>query len=118
MAETRRSVLRRGLLAVGGIVGLGIGSYFGVKAISKNSDAELLCQRGRQCDSPRGVTLTEEAKDAAVVSNIAFGAGAALVATGMVLYFTGGSKQASTALHLAPALGPKSAALQIGGRFE
>lgn len=101
-----------------GIIGLGIGSFFGVTAISKNSDAELLCQRGRQCDSPRGVTLTEEAKDAAVASNIAFGAGAGLLATGMILYLTGGSTKASTALNVAPMFGPRSAALQVGGAFE
>ncbi|HEY3668081.1 MAG TPA: hypothetical protein VGL19_18895, partial [Polyangiaceae bacterium] len=59
-----------------GVVGLGIGSYFGVRAISKNSEAENHCPKGSQCDDAEGPRLTSQAKNAAVVSNIAIGVGA------------------------------------------
>lgn len=101
-----------------GLVGLGFGSYFGFRAISKNSDAELLCPRGKQCDSPKGVTLTEDAKDAALVSNIAFGAGAGLVIAGMVLYFTGANKKASADLHVTPLIAGNTGGLAVGGAFR
>ena len=71
-----------------GIVGIGIGSFFGLRAITKNSDADSHCPRGFQCDDPEGVTLSEDAKSAANVSNIAFAVGAAALAGGVILYFT------------------------------
>src|SRR5207302_459194 len=77
-------------LVVGGVgvIGVGLGSYFGIRAITKNSDAESHCD-GVLCD-PDGVDLTNKAKRDAVASDIAFLAGGVLVATGAVLYLTGG----------------------------
>lgn len=100
-----------------GIVGLGVGSYFGVRAISKNSDAESYCPRGDQCDDQRGVDLTNQAKHAAVASNIAIGVGAAFVVAGVVLYLT--SEPARSArLELHPMLGRDVAGLGLGGAFR
>jgi hypothetical protein len=100
-----------------GIVGLGVGSYFGVRAISKNSDAESFCPRGDKCDDQRGVDLTNQAKSAAVASNITIAVGAAFVVAGVVLYLT--SEPARSArLELHPMLGRDVAGLGLGGAFR
>jgi len=105
-------------LVVGGVglIGVGLGSYFGIRAISKNSDAEAHCPKGSLCNDNEGVELTTKARRDAVASNIAFVAGGVLVATGAVLYLTGGRSDTDR-VALVPALGPGSAAASISGRF-
>src|SRR6478735_6162676 len=73
-----------------GLVGVGIGSFFGIRAISKNSDAEQHCPRGALCDDQAGEDLTNKAQSAAKASNLAFAIGGGLVALGAVVYLTGG----------------------------
>lgn len=105
-----------GLVAGGlGVVGIGIGSFFGLRAIQKNHDAKDICPANK-CTSEQGVTLTNDAKSAATASNIAFGAGAVLLATGVVLYLTAPSAH-SMALRLEPSVGVGSAGMNLGGRF-
>jgi hypothetical protein len=105
-------------LVVGGVgvIGVGLGSYFGIRAISKNSDAETHCPKGALCNDNDGVNLSDKARQDAAASNIAFIAGGVLVATGAVLYLTGGSSDADR-VALVPVLGPGSAAASISGRF-
>ncbi len=102
-----------------GVVGLGIGSYFGVKAISKNSDAESHCPRSPQCDDAQGASLTQDAKNAAVVANVAIGVGAAFVVTGVVLYLTSAPSSPQAAhVELHPLLGRDVAGIGLGGAFQ
>src|SRR5262245_50607154 len=68
-----------------GIVGIGVGSYFGLRAMSKNKDAEAFCNDDNVCNDAQGIALTDEAKDAALISNIGFAVGGAALATGIVL---------------------------------
>lgn len=104
-----------------GVVAIGIGSYFGLRAISKNSDGEKHCN-GKLCDA-EGVELNEDADRAATISNVAFGIG--IVAIGVGTYFfinslsDGKSAPAGsdTALRLTPAIGPKSGGLSLERRF-
>lgn len=98
-----------------GVVGIGIGSFFGLKAMQKNNDAKDLCPANR-CTSQEGVTLTGDAKRAANISTVAFGVGAAVLATGVVLYLTAPSPR-SSALRLEPRVGTRGAGLDLGGRF-
>jgi hypothetical protein len=84
-----------------GVVALAIGSYFGVRAASKNSDAEQACP-DQQC-SPANYTLHEDAQSAATLSNVFVIGGAALVATGVVLYLTAPTAESAQAtLRIAP----------------
>ncbi len=98
-----------------GVAGVIVGSIFGITAINKNSDAEELCPKGDVCDDPEGVTLTDDAKSAALVSNIAFGVGGAALIGGAVLYLTAPTE--TTALRAVPAIARDSAFIQLGGRF-
>ncbi len=100
-----------------GIVALGIGSYFGARAISKNHDAEDHCANGTQCQDAEGPRLTSQAKDAAVVANITIAAGAALVVTGVVLYLTSEPKREAR-LELHPLITRDVAGIGFGGAFR
>lgn len=116
--STQRTI---GLVAAGvGVVGIGFGAVFGLRAISKNSDAKELCD-GAACRDEQGVSLTDDAKSAATVSNIAFGAGLACLAGGVVLYLTAPSAPKQSAkrrsLHLTPLASPRAGGFALGGTF-
>jgi serine/threonine-protein kinase len=90
-ASSRGGTQRTIGLVVGGagIVALGVGGFFGLEALSKNSDAETYCPNGgARCIDPRGVTLTNDAKSAATLANVFVIGGAALAAGGVLLYLT------------------------------
>ncbi|MEI9939641.1 MAG: hypothetical protein WDO69_20675 [Pseudomonadota bacterium] len=104
-----------------GVVSLGIGTYFGVKAISKNNDAkDNHCAGGNTCDAT-GVSLTKDAQNAATVSNITIAVGAAFVVAGVVLYLTSAPKEkaeSSARLELHPLVGRDLAGIGFGGAFQ
>jgi len=99
-----------------GVAGLGVGTYFGVRALSKNSSAEKHCPTDDTCDAP-GVDYTTQAKHAAVASNIAIAVGAAFVVTGVVLYLSSEPKREAR-LQLHPVLTRESAGIGFGGAFQ
>lgn len=99
-----------------GVLGVGLGSYFGIRAIGKNSDADEHCPDPGLCRNQTGLTLAEDAKDQAKLSNIAFAAGGALVALGAVLFLTG-SPSESDRVALVPVLSPSAAGANVVGRF-
>jgi hypothetical protein len=105
-------------LVVGGVglIGVGLGSYFGIRAISQNSDAEQHCPKSPKCNDAEGPSLTDKSLSNASASNIAFAAGGVLVATGAVLYLTGGSS-AEDRVALVPLFAPGAAAASVSGRF-
>jgi serine/threonine-protein kinase len=106
-----------GLVSGGlGVIGIGLGTYFGIRAMSQNSDAEEHCPKGDLCNDQEGVDLTDKAQNNATAANVAFIAGGALLATGAVLYLTGGRKDADR-VALVPLLAPGTAAASLSGRF-
>jgi len=104
-----------------GVVSLGVGTYFGVKAISKNNDAKDHCPAGNTCNDPAGESLTNDAQSAATVSNITIGIGAAFVVAGVVLYLTSAPKEKpanSAHLEMHPLVGRDLAGIGFGGAFQ
>jgi tetratricopeptide (TPR) repeat protein len=103
--------------AGGAVVALGLGTAFGLRAISKRKESDPLCPQDR-CDQ-RGFELDQQAHRAAVVSDVAFGAG--LLAAGAATYLFLTSSQATPAeragLAWSVALGPGAAAVGVGARF-
>jgi len=99
-----------------GVVALGVGTYFGFRAISKANDAEDICPKGI-CNTAEGETAASDAHSAAKISNISFVLGAAAVATGVVLYFTLPTKR-STQVGLLPMLDQSSLGFALRGRLE
>jgi hypothetical protein len=86
-----------------GAVGLGVGSAFGLVALSKKNDAETACPN--LCVDPSGVNKWSDAKRAADISTVAFLAGGIALAGGAVLWLTA---------RTAPPTGAPTAALGIG----
>ena len=78
-----------------GVVGLGVGTVFGLRTSSTWKDAMTHCT-GVECDRT-GVTLATDAKNAGTVSTISFIAGGALLAGGAVLFFTSPSASSKPA---------------------
>jgi hypothetical protein len=100
-------------LVVGGagIVGVGLGTFFGLRAFGKWSDTKRACSDYPYGCGTEGTDLRSSAASAGTTSTIAFIAGGALLATGVVLYLTAPTKKTSVAM----AIGPQS--VGVGGRF-
>jgi hypothetical protein len=92
-----------------GVVGVGIGSVFGILSMSHKSDGNTHCQlgpSGNECD-PTGVQARSDAISAGNVSTIAYVIGAVGLATGAVLWFTAPPRTGASAptVGIAPGLG-------------
>lgn len=93
-------------IAVGafGVVGLGIAGAFTGIALSKNADADAICN-GTACPTQEGVNLGNDAKTAANVSTVALGVGIAGLAAGTILFLTAprtAKKTTSTSFWILP----------------
>lgn len=109
------SVQRTAAIVTGavGIVGLGLGTYFGVRAASKNDEAKDACPRN-ECPGNDAFELQQDAETAATLANVFVIGGAALVGAGVVLYFT--APRAETP-DVALRGRPGGAELTVSGRF-
>jgi len=114
-----------GWVALGvGVVGVGVGSYFGLATFSKKKDSEDHCGEAigqsdaNRCDAT-GVDLRDQAKSAATLSTIGFAVGAVGVGAGVYLLATGGStkEKSAKALWMQPAVGPQGGGILLGGRL-
>nr|MCU0659854.1 hypothetical protein [Polyangiaceae bacterium] len=76
------------LVAAGaGLVGLGVGSYFGLRTFSLWDDAEKGCPAGR-CTSDEAFNAGRDARRAGNLSSIFFGLGVVGLGAGAALWFT------------------------------
>lgn len=86
-----------------GVVGLGLGTVFGLMAKGSLSDAKGQCSSYPSDCSSQGVELNSTANSQATVATVAFIAGGAALATGAVLWFTAGpSEKQGVALGFGP----------------
>jgi hypothetical protein len=90
------------ILGGAGVVAIGVGGFFGLRAIANKNDGDAHCA-GRFCDAT-GMSLQDDAHTAATISTIAFGAGALALGGAAFLFLT-------------PSVGPRSAALRAEVRF-
>lgn len=104
-----------------GLAGLAIGGFFGYQTIqSKNRQTEN-CESPTSC--PNYATAAEahsDAESSGLVSTIAFIAGGAATAVGLVLVLTAGPKaeeSATTTLTLTSRFGTNGARLELAGAF-
>jgi hypothetical protein len=72
-----------------GVIGIGIGAFFGLRAMSKQDESNKNghCDAADTCD-PEGLALRSEAITAATVSTIGFIAGGVALAGGVTLFLT------------------------------
>ncbi len=119
-------------LALGGfgILAAGIGTGFGVDAISKSNDAKSRCPSS-PCGDASAVSTNNDAKTSAVVADVAFVGALLTLGAGAALYFTApaevaakreGETSRARALHLvglrlAPAISPQGGGVVVDGRW-
>ena len=85
-----------------GVVGLGVGSVVGLRALSKNSDSNAAGRCvGNTCDAA-GKQLRDDARSAGNLSTVGFVAGGVLLAGGAALWFTAPS---ASSVQVGPAVG-------------
>jgi hypothetical protein len=90
-----------GVAAAGvGVVGLAIGSAFGLAAMSKKNEAEAVCPT--QCPTQSGVSDWNDAKSEGNVSTALFIVGGVALAGAAVLWFTAPSSNAGARVGLGP----------------
>ncbi|MBL8610305.1 MAG: hypothetical protein JNL38_23415 [Myxococcales bacterium] len=102
--------------AVGGagIVGVAVGSVFGVMSMTNRSTVESECRAPEyKLCSAAGVDAGESAIRNGNVSTVAFIAGGVLLAGGVALYFTAPKGNVA----VTPAIGPGAASLGVSARF-
>jgi hypothetical protein len=107
-------------IAVGGVgvVGLAVGSIFGLKAISNWSDVKSHCRSyPNDCDG-EGMSLADSASSAATISTIAFAVGAAGIAGGAILWFTAPMSREAAAAPAPLRVGFDGRQLLLRGTFE
>jgi hypothetical protein len=91
-------------IAVGavGLVGIGLGTFFGLSASSSWKDAKAECEDYPYQCSAEGLEQGDSASSKATISTIAFIAGGVALAAGTVLWFTAGSGETKAAIGIGP----------------
>jgi hypothetical protein len=84
-----------------GIVGLGVGSYFGVQALSASSKVRQECPNAA-CASTGALQQNDDARSDARVADVGLAVGVGALVAGSLLYFLAPS---SAGLRVAPAVG-------------
>lgn len=108
--ETGRGQRVWGLVLGGvGLAGIGVGTVFGVRALSKNDDSRALCD-GNAC-LPEGKELRDEAGTNAWVANIALAVGGLTALAGAYLFLSAPSSRSAT--HVKVGVG----SVTLGGTF-
>jgi hypothetical protein len=93
-----------------GVVGIGLGSFFGVQAVAKNNDAS--CDAQNVCNDPQS---RRDAIHVGNASTIGFVAGGAFLAGGIALVLVAGKPANATSLRLAPWLTAGGAGTAVAG---
>lgn len=105
-----------GFVALGvGAVALGVGTYFGVRALSLGSESADHCP-GDVCDA-QGYAAYDDGRTAAMASNITVGVGLVAVVAGVVLLLTAEDEPAKSALSPSAEVSSSSVAFGLGGTF-
>jgi serine/threonine-protein kinase len=115
-SNTQRTL---GFITLGaGVVGLGVGGYFGARVLSKTSELSTMCTAENRCDD-NGVADYEkthrEAVDARTYAYIGLGVGGAAAVTGVVLLLT--APKTSTAWRAAPMIGQGNVGAVVAGSW-
>jgi hypothetical protein len=103
--------------AIGGVVAVGIGTFFGVRAVVRDNRSDAGCD-GNACD-PDAKQLRLDAREDGNRATVAFITGGVLLAGGAGLYFFGKKDSGDTRGHVraAPMVGLREVGLAVGGAF-
>ncbi len=113
-SRTQRAIA----LGIGGagVLGIGIGSFFGLRSMAKHSDYEKLCT-GDVCEPAAG-PIHHDAVAAGDASTVAFVVGGALIAGGAVLWLVAPQASSPVArIRVAPTVGSTGAGAVLAGAW-
>ncbi len=120
VAPTPRSPMVGYVVGGAGLAAVGIGAFFGLRALSTYKDAEKDCPNHLRCST----TVTakyDTAKTEANISNVTIGVGAVAIAAGIYLVVTGTSPSTppkrARAMSFAPWIDPTSGGGMLRGHF-
>jgi hypothetical protein len=118
--NTWQKPLGLGVAALG-VIGIGVGSVFGLSASSKYDKAFEPgggCDKAtKECDAD-GQSAVDDARSKATLSTVFFIVGGTLVVGGAVVFFTAPSASSSPrALHVVPSIGSTGGGITIGGKL-
>lgn len=125
-ARQRRKDRQITAIVIGGVgvVALGVGTFFGLDALSKTSDAQdppYNCGDDGACPNEGGVALLEDARRSARTADILIGAGLIAAGAGVALWFTAPSAPEEGApaasARLTPSVASGSLGLVVSGAF-
>jgi hypothetical protein len=121
MAEPGWSRRRKIGVAVGaaGVVALGVGAYFGIRALGLKSKSDDNCpvfDAERRC-TESGSSSMSSARTDAWAANIGIGVGAAAAIVGTWLFVTGGNEKKGPDVTPAVTAGPTGGACMLRGSF-
>ena len=136
LSDERRHASNSGRNAVSisllgaGVVGIGLGAFFGVKSQSDKSDAAGLRQQvmPNQCQAPSASPICQQLSDKvdaqnrdALVSDVLYVAGGVFAAGAVATFFlwpsAGSAAHAATTSWVAPFIEPTRAGVRVGGTF-
>jgi len=96
-----------------GVVGLGVGTYFGVQAIRSRDASNRICP-DKLCDDPTAVEKMHTANRDAWISNVGIGVGIVGVGVATYLFFAGrGSSETKNAVTVLPVVGFREGGLSL-----
>jgi hypothetical protein len=101
-----------------GIVGIGVGTVFGIVAKSQLDQSNSgPCDKSSDHCEPAGLSTRKDAETAATASTIAFVGGGVALAAGVVLYLTAPRRPTGTGIVLAPAVIAGGGGAIVRGEF-
>jgi hypothetical protein len=104
-----------------GLVGLGVGTYFGLDSLSKRKQSDDICgATSSTCTSQEGIDLEKQGKTSAWISNIGFGLGLVGVGVGTYLLVrkdSSSSAVSSAGTRFTPVVGAGYGGLSLNGRW-
>jgi hypothetical protein len=103
------------VIGAAGIVGLGVGGFFALRARSKWKEADPRCDANDFCDDI-GFDLAQQAQNAGNVATVAMIAGGVLLVGGAILFFTAPKPHKAGLASVRVGFGPGS--LLLGGHFQ
>jgi hypothetical protein len=109
-----------GWVAMGfGAVGVGVGTFFGLRALSQQKTADKDCD-GDVCHNPTALAANSEAIKSANLATVGFGVGIVGIGVGTFLLLSGGSSSSRTATNspsIVGSVGPSSGGVAVSGRW-
>jgi serine/threonine-protein kinase len=96
-----------------GVVGFGVGTYFGVEAISKRDASNRICP-GTLCEDPAAVAKMELANRDAWISNVGIGVGIVGAGVATYLFFAArAARETKSAVSVVPVVGWRECGLSL-----